>query len=61
MKTVRIGIVGLGQRGKGMLNVFLAYPYVNVVAICDVYNDRIDEMTKVVLEKRKYEIGRAHV
>lgn len=55
MKTVRIGIVGLGQRGKGMLNVFLAYSYVDVVAICDVYQDRVDEMAKVVLEKRNHE------
>ena len=55
MKSVRLGIVGLGQRGKGMLNVFLAYPSVDVVALCDVYKDRVEEMAKVVLEKRNHE------
>ncbi len=54
MKSLKIGIVGLGQRGRGMLNVFLAYPNVDVSAICDVYEDRMEEMSKVVLEKRNH-------
>ena len=54
METLRLGIVGLGQRGKGMLNVFLAYPNVDVVAVCDVYDDRVKEVSEVVFKKRNH-------
>ncbi len=54
MRPIKIGIVGLGQRGKGMLNVFLAYPNVDVVCICDVYEDRLEDISKVIFEKRNY-------
>ena len=52
---IRIGFVGLGQRGRGMLNVFLAFPNVDVVAVCDVYEDRVQEISKTILEKRNHE------
>lgn len=55
MKQVKLGIVGLGQRGRGMLNTFLAYDCVDVVAICDVYLDRVEEQANVILEKRGHE------
>ena len=55
MKPIKIGIVGLGQRGKGMLNVFLVYPNVDVVSICDVYEDRLEEISKIIVEKRQHE------
>ena len=55
MKTLKVGFVGLGQRGKGMLNTFLAHPQVDIVAICDVYDDRVEDAAKVVLEKRNHE------
>src|SRR5256885_1349579 len=33
--TVRLGIIGVGGRGTGMLSNFLALPHVQVNAICD--------------------------
>ncbi|GAA4929585.1 Gfo/Idh/MocA family oxidoreductase [Streptomyces coeruleoprunus] len=33
--TVRVGIVGLGNRGGSMIELFLAVPGVHVVAVCD--------------------------
>ncbi|MEU9980694.1 Gfo/Idh/MocA family oxidoreductase [Streptomyces sp. NPDC050856] len=33
--TVRMGIIGLGNRGAGMIGLFLAVPGVRVVAVCD--------------------------
>ncbi|MFE3096124.1 Gfo/Idh/MocA family protein [Streptomyces sp. NPDC059248] len=33
--TVRLGIIGLGNRGDSMLGLFLALPGVRVVALCD--------------------------
>ena len=52
MKTLRFGFVGLGQRGRGMLSTFLAFKEVDIVAVCDVYEDRIEYASKFVLEKR---------
>lgn len=52
MEKLRLGIVGLGQRGKGMLSTFLAYSAVDVVAICDVYEDRVEECANIIHEKR---------
>ena len=55
MEKVRIGFVGLGQRGQGMLDTFLAYSVVDVVAVCDVYEDRIEKASDVIKEKRNHE------
>ena len=55
MKELRIGFVGLGQRGSGMLRTFLSYPNVDVVAVCDVYKDRVEDASKFILEKRNHE------
>ena len=55
MEYLKLGIVGLGQRGKGMLNVFLAFSNVDVVAICDVYEDRVNDISKTIKEKRGHE------
>ena len=52
MKKIRMGIVGLGQRGQGMLQTFLAYSIVDVVAVCDVYQDRVDLVSQKVEEQR---------
>ncbi|MFI6106472.1 Gfo/Idh/MocA family protein [Streptomyces sp. NPDC051310] len=33
--TVRVGIIGLGNRGGSMIDLFLALPHVRVTAVCD--------------------------
>lgn len=40
-RTVRVGVIGLGFRGIPQLDVLLAMPDVEVVAVCDVYEDRV--------------------
>ena len=55
MKVLRIGFVGLGQRGSGMLRTFLSYPNVDVVAVCDVYEDRVEAAFNYIKEKRNHE------
>lgn len=53
MKTIKLGIIGLGGRGKGMMNgVFLNMKGTVVTAVCDVYEDRVNEAAKFVREKR---------
>ena len=55
MKRVKVGFVGLGQRGSLMLHTFLGVESVDVVALCDVYQDRVEEAAKVIKEKRNIE------
>ncbi len=52
MKTVNLGIVGLGQRGQNILqDVLLNLNNTVVTAVCDVYEDRVDLASKTVIEK----------
>lgn len=38
--TVRVGVVGLGNRGMGMLSGWTAVPGAQVIAVCDIRADR---------------------
>ena len=38
---VRIGVVGLGNRGTGMTELFSQHPNVRIVAICDAREERV--------------------
>lgn len=55
MKKVKIGFVGLGQRGRGMLYTFLGIDNVDVVALCDVYQDRVEELAKIIKDERNFD------
>lgn len=50
MKQIKIGVVGVGQRGYGMVHTILACNEGLVVAICDRYEDR-RENTAAEVEK----------
>ena len=50
-ETVRIGVIGLGGRGRGMLGELLGCEGVIVPAVCDKYEDRAREGAAIVLEK----------
>jgi len=39
--VVRVGVVGLGNRGSGMTDLFSQHPNVRVTAICDVREERV--------------------
>jgi len=39
--VVRVGVVGLGNRGSGMAQLFGQHPDVRVTAICDVREERV--------------------
>ena len=57
MKQVKLAVVGLGCRGYGLLkDVVLANNKADVVAVCDVYEDRMEQGKKAVLEARGKEI-----
>ena len=52
MGKVKIGMVGLGQRGAGLLRTLLAIDDVEIVAVCDLYEDRREQAVKTAQEKR---------
>ena len=46
MKTVRIGLVGLGMRGTGAVENFSLIPGVEVVALCDFVKERAEKQNE---------------
>ncbi len=48
--TVRVGIVGLGNRGGSMIDLFLAIPDVRVVALCDPVKEKTAQAAKKVTD-----------
>ena len=53
MDTLKIGFLGLGQRGNGLLgNILHNFPDVDIVAVCDSYPDRTEAAAKRVADAR---------
>lgn len=40
-RIVKLGVVGLGNRGTGMLDTLMCLPNVEIVMVCDRYEDRV--------------------
>lgn len=40
---LRIGFVGLGQRGNGLMTNVLVNDEVVITALCDIYEDRVEK------------------
>lgn len=52
MKTIRFGVIGYGNRGRGITRkVLFALPDVEVVAVCDEYADRTERAVAEVTER----------
>ena len=57
MEKVRLAVVGLGLRGTGLVkSVFTENKRCEIVAICDLYRDRIDAIAEVVKTKINKEV-----
>lgn len=55
-KKIRVGQIGLGGRGFGLLkDVILLQEDVDVVAVCDLYEDRRRRAADAIKEKKGYE------
>lgn len=51
MEKLRLGVIGLGQRGAQLMReVFVKHEAVCVTAVCDTYQDRIDDAAKLVVD-----------
>lgn len=50
-ETINVGVIGLGNRGSGLLvNCILPQPGIRVAAVCDAYEDRRQAGVKAVMD-----------
>lgn len=54
LNIVRLGVVGLGCRGSTMLETLFCIENVEVKAVCDVYEDRVQDGLKKVNAEEKH-------
>lgn len=50
IETVRVGFVGIGNRGSYLLEVLLGLEGIKVKAVCDIKQDRVEKAQKMVQE-----------
>jgi len=53
LEKVRVGIIGVGHRGSGAVGRLSSVPNVTVVAIGDLYEDRVAKQIKALVESGK--------
>ena len=56
MKKVRMGVIGLGNRGYALIGTVLSCEEAEVTAVCDVYADRIERAAEKVKKLRGNEV-----
>ena len=52
MKKINVGVIGLGPRGLGLIRTMLVCEECQITALCDVYEDRLEEGRKIVADKQ---------
>ena len=52
MDSVRVAVVGVSGRGRGLLGWLLGMPDVEVIGVSDLYEDRLARAKQDVIEKR---------
>ena len=52
MDRVKMGIIGHGCRGYGLLEILVSLEDVDVIAVCDKYEDRAKSAFDKVKDKR---------
>ena len=52
MNKVKVGVIGLGQRGVELLSTMLFCEEADIVAVCDVYPDRVQKAIEQVQKER---------
>lgn len=46
MDKIKVGIIGLGKRGRGNTKRIINFSDVSIVALCDNFFDRVDDMSE---------------
>ena len=50
---IRLGVVGMGSRGCGIVNRASKLPGVTITAICDNVKEKVDAAQKMLADKKK--------
>ena len=50
MEKIKFGVIGLGNRGSSLLKTIISCNEADIVALCDLYPDRVEDAIKVVKE-----------
>lgn len=53
MKSIKVGVFGLGIRGRNMLEHVIDVDNVEVTALCDLYEERIEQGVEIIRKKGK--------
>jgi len=53
MDTIKVGVIGLGCRSVSNMERMLMIPDVEIVAVCDIYEDRCDAASEIVTKNGK--------
>ena len=60
MEKVRTGVIGLGARGHSLIKqLLLGMDNCEIVAVCDVYQDRVDASAALIKEKTGKDVFKA--
>lgn len=54
LSTVRVGFIGLGNRGMATLRRYLVIDGVEIMALCDIHRAHLDEAAEVIAADGKY-------
>lgn len=58
MDKIKVGFVGLGQRGSSLIGTVLAIDKAEIIAVCDAYTDRVDSAAEKIKDKSGREVKR---
>lgn len=53
-ERVRLGAIGVGERGRGDLSKFAKNPAVEVAAVCDIYAEQIDKAKTIAPNSQSF-------
>lgn len=53
-KVIKIGIIGVGNRGRGIANVMQALPGLELIACCDILESQLDVSESVPATVKRY-------
>ena len=53
LDAVRIGVIGLGMRGPGAVERFCHIPGAEVLALCDLHQDRVEKTNEILAKNGK--------
>ena len=51
MRKIKTGVIGVGNRGQGLLDTILSIKEAEVVAVSDIYEERVMSASKKVKDK----------